>query len=64
MAKINNYKVAYAESPEILEAKVQTLIEDGWQPYGGIESHYDKHAMKEEIYQVMVKYGSIAKKKK
>lgn len=59
MNKIIDYKIVKNVSLKVMEENINTLIKNGWQPYGdmvtgGYHSHYEK-------YQPMVIYDSWEK---
>lgn len=60
MPKITEYQVVGFEDPADLSFRVNELIADGWQPFGGMQANTsadDEHIDPVEyLWQAMVKY--------
>ena len=57
MARIVDYKVAYAGSDTNIEDRVRPMLRDGWQPFGSLVVVIDRGALIEA--QPMVRYEEL-----
>lgn len=55
------YTLVYDSVPELLIDKVNRLIQQGWEPMGGLA--VSRHETEEVFYQAMMKKEKIGKKK-
>jgi len=61
MPKARKYCVVHACDDLTLEGAVNELIEEGWQPVGGMAATYDSACDEQHLWQAMVMYSSTSK---
>ncbi len=59
MSKILRYEVVYANSEQAFNEQINTMIREGWQPFGGISVSFQHNGQfQQTIYhQAMVEYS-------
>jgi len=58
--KIQQYEVVYANSEQAFVERINKMIEDGWQPLGGMAANFQSNGQFQQAvyHQAMVTYDS------